>query len=930
MEGVPSLIGLATPLDLTMAVSLLTLDSLKGSRSASAIKKGILGFVSTLASRNFKTRLIMSDGEGAVGQISGELNLLGIEVDISGAGGHVARIERKIQTVKERVRAHIAHQLPFTLTALGISMLVLFCVSRLNYQTSGINSNLESPRVAFSGRQTNMALDYRAAFGEYAQCTVPNTDNSMESRTEDCVVMLPTGNRTGSVKMLSIRTGRLVTRDQFKILPMPNTVISRLNDMALKEGRRIVTRSNMIYDLESGLRNLEDPTYIRPNENRTVDPANVLDGYTDAILADNTNQMSDHTDEPVDQEPDYAMRRAAESETTEYYDAPGFDRESLDVGPLIEFSTDDVQATEAQQTFGSPSTRSVRSTPAGMSTVSGRGASTGFGSPLGTADLTSDFGANDYALNISVKEALRSRGDVAQRVITKELKQMMDKKVWTPVQITSLTSTEKGAIIRSQMFLKEKYLPTGEFEKLKARLVAGGNQQDRDLYDDLSSPTVSTSVVMTVFAIAAHENRKATVVDIGGAFLNAKMDTGINVHMRLDSTMSRMMCDIDIEHAKYLDKKGCIVVRLEKALYGCVESSALWYANISRCLLEGGFERNVYDTCVFNKTENGKQCTIAIHVDDLIITSVRTGMIEDVCAHLRNRYGNITRCDGPILNYLGMVFDLSNVGEVRMTMKGYIEETLEIAGITGRAKSPATDGLFETRDGAVPATELQRVWFHSVVAKLSYLGKRAKPECLTAIAFLATRVTRCTRDDIEKLSRLLRYITDAKEMGVVFRPGKLGMCVQVYVDAAYGVHSDGKSHTGSCVVIGDVGAVHCKSSKQSIVTKSSTEAELVALSDSANQGLYIRNFLMAQGYTMGPVILFQDNTSCMALVERGRSGAERTRHISIRYFWVRERVEQGEALVRHKGTKEMYANVLTKPLQGAQFVYERKCLTGWY
>ena len=333
---------------------------------------------------------------------------------------------------------------------------------------------------------------------------------------------------------------------------------------------------------------------------------------------------------------------------------------------------------------------------------------------------------------------------------------------------------------------------------------------------------------------------------------------------------------------------------------------------------------------MFNKTENGKQCTIAIHVDDLIITSVRTGMIEDVCAHLRNRYGNITRCDGPILNYLGMVFDLSIVGEVRMTMKGYIEETLEIAGITGRAKSPATDGLFETRDGAVPATEPQRVWFHSVVAKLSYLGKRAKPECLTAIAFLATRVTRCTRDDIEKLSRLLRYITDAKEMGVVFRPGKLGMCVQVYVDAAYGVHSDGKSHTGSCVVLGDVGAVHCKSTKQSIVTKSSTEAELVALSDSANQGLYIRNFLKAQGYTMGPVIMFQDNTSCMALVERGRSGAERTRHISIRYFWVRERVEQGEALVRHKGTKEMYANVLTKPLQGAQFVYERKCLTGWY
>ena len=67
MEGIPSLIGLATPLDLTMAVSLLTLDSIHGSRGASVIRDGILGFISTLASRNFVTRLIMSDGEGAIG-----------------------------------------------------------------------------------------------------------------------------------------------------------------------------------------------------------------------------------------------------------------------------------------------------------------------------------------------------------------------------------------------------------------------------------------------------------------------------------------------------------------------------------------------------------------------------------------------------------------------------------------------------------------------------------------------------------------------------------------------------------------------------------------------------------------------------------------------------------------------------------------------
>jgi hypothetical protein len=67
----------------------------------------------------------------------------------------------------------------------------------------------------------------------------------------------------------------------------------------------------------------------------------------------------------------------------------------------------------------------------------------------------------------------------------------------------------------------------------------------------------------------------------------------------------------------------------------------------------------------------------------------------------------------------------------------------------------------------------------------------------------------------------------------------------------------------------------------------------------------------------------------MALVERGWSAAERTRHIDIRYLWVKERVMNGEMIIRHLGSKEMYANLLTKPLQGGQFIAERDALTGW-
>lgn len=247
------------------------------------------------------------------------------------------------------------------------------------------------------------------------------------------------------------------------------------------------------------------------------------------------------------------------------------------------------------------------------------------------------------ALNITVREAIRTRGNEAERVIMKELGQMISKRVWTPVDGRSLTAEQRAGVIRSSMFLKEKFFASGEFEKLKARLVAGGDQQDKDLYDDLSAPTVSTCSVFTILSIAAYEGRSAAVVDIGGAFLNAEMKTGVDVHMRLDKTISDLMIKLDGGYERYRDSRGCITVLLDRALYGCVESAALWYENLRETMSGLGYTANPYDICVFNRTnEQGTQCTAAVHVDDLLIVSKDSTMIESLAEGLRLRYGEIS------------------------------------------------------------------------------------------------------------------------------------------------------------------------------------------------------------------------------------------------------------------------------------------------
>ena len=109
-----------------------------------------------------------------------------------------------------------------------------------------------------------------------------------------------------------------------------------------------------------------------------------------------------------------------------------------------------------------------------------------------------------------------------------------------------LTVDQQKRIISSKLFLKNKYYADGEFEKIKARLVAGGHLQDRNIYTNGGSPTASTSSVLTIATLAAKENRAVGTVDFPSAFLNCEMPEDAEpVYMRLDVFSTMVMTEID-------------------------------------------------------------------------------------------------------------------------------------------------------------------------------------------------------------------------------------------------------------------------------------------------------------------------------------------------------------------------------------------------
>jgi Reverse transcriptase (RNA-dependent DNA polymerase) len=366
---------------------------------------------------------------------------------------------------------------------------------------------------------------------------------------------------------------------------------------------------------------------------------------------------------------------------------------------------------------------------------------------------------------------------------------------------------------------------------------------------------------------------------------------------------------------------------LEKALYGCVESAKLWYDNISGLLMSIGFSQNARDRCVFNHEVQGVQVTACIYVDDLMLTCMKPDVIDEVLRKLTDTYKDITAHKGTMHSYLGQTFDFSLLKKVKVTMEGYVNDMLEEYQIEGCAATPATDKLFNVDDSSELLSKDRAEDFHSRVAKMLYLAKRVRPDILTAIAFLSTRVQGPTEQDWEKLERLLKYINSTKDMGICLETDEV-FSILAYVDASFAVHGDMKSHTGGVISLGK-GPVYVKSSKQKLTSKSSTEAELIGVSDMLPQVIWTRDFLLQQGYSCGPAKIFQDNQSTIVLANKGFSTSEKTRHIGIRYFFVKDRIDAGEVVVQYLPTEDMVADVMTKPLQGSLFRKLRSLLMNY-
>jgi hypothetical protein len=288
-------------------------------------------------------------------------------------------------------------------------------------------------------------------------------------------------------------------------------------------------------------------------------------------------------------------------------------------------------------------------------------------------------------------------------------------------------------------------------------------------------------------------------------------------------------------------------------------------------------------------------------------------VVSDIIDQIESKFGKMTVVRGKDHVFLGMKITLNNDGTVKINMRDYIVEAIKDfqVDVSKSATSPAKKSLFEIDKESPLLTKVMSDRFHSVVAKLLYISKRGRPDILLAVAFLCTRVSRCTDEDWLKLKRVLQFLNNTLDDFLFLGADCLNI-LKTWVDAAYGVHDDMKSHTGGVMSLGR-GTIMCKSTKQKLNTKSSTEAEFVGASDCLPNTIWAKMFLESQGHKIKTNTLFQDNQSAMKLEVNGRASCgQKSRHIDIRHFFMKDRIKSENISVVYCPTEHMLADFFYK------------------
>ncbi|KAD3068312.1 hypothetical protein E3N88_36192 [Mikania micrantha] len=507
-----------------------------------------------------------------------------------------------------------------------------------------------------------------------------------------------------------------------------------------------------------------------------------------------------------------------------------------------------------------------------------------------------------FALNISDPNTYSEAATKQewQQAMREEIAALEKNNTWT------LTSLPQGKnVVGVKWTFKTKVGSNGEILRFKARLVAKGYSQIEGIdYTETFAPVARFETIRVVIATAAHRGWELHQLDVKTAFLNGDLTEEIYVQQPEGFVI------------KGSEEK---VYRLRKALYGLKQAPRAWYSKIDGYFIDHGFNRSISEPTLYVKeVPNQGIIFVCLYVNDIVCTSSDNSLISDFKETMKSQF---EMSDMGLLKYfLGLEVTQMKTG-VFICQAQYANKLLMKFKME-RAKAEYTpmntSEKLQVNDGAEKVDE---VIYRSAVGGLIYLT-HTRPDIAYSVSVVSRFMQNPSKVHMGAVRRILRYVTGTVGYGLWYdQVGELKLTGYTDSDWA-GCIDDRKSVSANIFMLGN-GPVSWSSKKQSTVALSSSEAEYIAATSAACQGIWLRRILADLRLDVyEPTTIWCDNKSAINL-SKNPIMHSRSKHIELKHHFIRDLVKQGMIMLEFCSTDEQLADLLTKSLTKEKFVYFR-------
>ena len=502
-----------------------------------------------------------------------------------------------------------------------------------------------------------------------------------------------------------------------------------------------------------------------------------------------------------------------------------------------------------------------------------------------------------------------------REAIRKEWRSLISKGVF---RFTQLPNGRKP--IRCRWIFRIK-MKDGQIQKFKARLVAGGYSQIFGIdFQETYSPVLKYASLRVLIALATQLNKKLYTIDVKTAYLNADLDE--EIYMKIPEFP-------ELEP----DCKGKVILLL-KGLYGLKQSGRNWNLDIHNFLMTLGFNRTHADPCIYSlKDKDGNlQVILGLYVDDVVLLPFTEEMKDWFVSEMTTKYDctDIEEMDWILGIKVEQLMDC-----IRLSQTAYIQDILKTFGMEDchGIKTPADPNNRLIKETAPDKTFMDRIPYRDAVGKLLFLALCTRPDISFAVNQVAKHCESFGNAHWTAVKRIIRYIKDTSELGLIYKrterddPSKIR--ITAYSDASYAEDKDTRRSTSGVLAFVESCPVIWLSRVQKSVSLSTAEAEYVALALTAQEIVWLRQLLQDIGFPQPePSVVYEDNQGTIHLSNNPVT-SNRSKHIDVRYHFVREQILNKTISLTYKETANMWADALTKGQPEALLVEMRKHYMGY-